>query len=189
MGRCDCNDEQLIEVTIGSEKIYSGRVFDCEIKTVRLPDGNDATREVVLHNGGACVLPIDEDLNCYMVKQYRNGVDKIYLEAPAGRIENGENPEDCVSREIIEETGYKAGKIESVGSAAATPGYCSEIIYLYIATDLEYQGTDPDSGEFLQVCKVPLKELVEMADEGQIEDGKTQVLIYKAARRLLVGTD
>ncbi|MBP5655944.1 MAG: NUDIX hydrolase [Clostridiales bacterium] len=189
MGRCDCNEDMLAEAVISSEKIYSGRVFDCEVRQVRLPDGNIAKREVVVHSGGACVLPVDDELNCYMVKQFRTGVGKVYLEAPAGRIENGESPEDCVLREITEETGYKASHLESLGSAAATPGYCSELIHLYIATGLEYQGTDPDAGEFLKVCKVPLSELLKMAEDGQIEDGKTQILIYKAARRLLVGTD
>ena len=189
MGRCDCNDDMLAEVTISSEKIYSGRVFDCELRQVRLPDGTTAPREVVSHPGGACVLPIDDDLNCYMVKQYRIAVDKVYLEAPAGRIEKGESPAECVAREIIEETGYKANSIEPVGTAAATPGYCSEIIYLYIARDLEFVGTDPDAGEFLAVEKVPLKELLEMADKGLIEDAKTQVLIYRAARRIPFGTD
>ena len=189
MGRCDCNDDNLAEVTVSSETFYSGRVFNCELKQVRLPDGNIAPREVVRHSGGACVLPIDDDLNCYMVNQYRIAVDKIYLEAPAGKIEPGEAPDECVAREIREETGYVASSIEPVGTAAATPGYCSEIIYLYIATGLEYVGTDPDSGEFISVHKVPLKELVDMADKGQIEDAKTQVLIYKAARRLLSGTE
>jgi ADP-ribose pyrophosphatase len=189
MGRCDCKDDNLAEVTLSSETIYSGRVFDCELRQVELPDGNKAPREVIVHSGGACVLPVDDELNCYMVKQYRIAVDKIYLEAPAGRIEKGETPAECVARELTEETGYTASVIEPVGSAAATPGYCSEIIYLFIARGLEYKGTNPDSGEFLSLHKVPLKELVDMADAGQIEDAKTQVLIYKAARRLLIGTE
>lgn len=189
MGRCDCSDDNLTEVTISSEIIYSGRVFDCELRQVMLPDGKEASREVIKHNGGCCVLPIDDDLNCYMVKQYRTAVGKVYLEAPAGKIEKGESPEECVAREITEETGFTASDIKAVGTAAATPGYCSEIIYLYLARGLEYKGTCPDSGEFISIHKVPLKELLDMADSGKIEDAKTQVLIYKAARRLLIGTE
>ena len=110
--------------------------------------------------------------------------EKVMLEAPAGKIEKGEEPFDCVSREITEETGFVADKIECVGSIVATPGYCSEIITLYIGTGLKYEGGNPDENEYIATVKMPLKEAVKMADEGAITDAKTQVLLYKAARRL-----
>ena len=104
-------------------------------------------------------------------------------EAPAGKVEPGEDPLACASREITEETGFTAHKIEHVGKMMATPGYCSEIINLYIATDLEFTGGNPDANEYLRTVKCPLKNALEMAESGKIEDAKTLVLIYKAARR------
>ena len=104
-------------------------------------------------------------------------------EAPAGKIEPGEAPLACATREITEETGFTAGNIEYVGKMAATPGYCSEIISLYIATDLQFTGGAPDPNEYLRTVKCPLKNALEMAESGKIEDAKTLVLIYKAARR------
>ena len=106
------------------------------------------------------------------------------LEAPAGKIEKGEEPFDCVSREITEETGFVAGNIECVGSVAATPGYCSEVITLYIGTELETGDANPDQNEYIATVKMPLKKALEMADNGEIKDAKTMVLLYKAARRL-----
>lgn len=174
----------LFEETVASEKIFEGRVFEVELKDIKTSEGRMAKREIVKHPGGACILPMDDEGNCYFVKQFRSPFEKVMLEAPAGKLEKGEAPIDCVAREITEETGFVAHKIESVGCIAATPGYCSEIISIFIGTDLEFTGGDPDQNEYLATVKMPLKEALEMAENGQITDGKTLVLIYKAARRL-----
>jgi len=185
MGKTDCSDNELIETIVSSEVIFEGRVFDCRIDDVTLSDGSPAKRELVIHTGGACILPVDSDLNCYMVKQYRSGAGEVLLEVPAGKIEKGEDPYECAVREITEETGYRANKVESLGVVCATPAYCSERIHMYLATDLVYDGTNPDNGEFLSTVKIPLTDLVKMCDEGIIKDAKTLICIYKAARRLL----
>ena len=184
MGKINCSDDMLYEKTISSETVFEGRVFTVEIKEITTPAGGKSTREIVVHHGGACILPVDDEGNCYLVKQFRSPFEKVMLEAPAGKIEKGEDPFDCVSREITEETGFVADKIECVGSIVATPGYCSEIITLYIGTCLKYEGGNPDENEYIATVKMPLKEAVKMADEGAITDAKTQVLLYKAARRL-----
>jgi ADP-ribose pyrophosphatase len=184
MGKINCSDDMLFEKTVSRETIFEGKVFEVEVKEIETPEGKISHREIVKHNGGACILPIDDDGNCYLVKQFRSPFEKVMLEAPAGKIEPGEDPLHCVSREITEETGLTAESIECVGAVAATPGYCSEIITLYIGTDLKYKGGNPDPNEYLSTVKMPLSEALELADNGGINDAKTLVLLYKASRRL-----
>ena len=184
MGKIDCSDDMLYEKTVSSRTVFEGRVFSVEVKSITTPEGRNSTREIVKHNGGACILPVDEDGNCYLVKQFRSPFEKVLLEALAGKIEKGEEPLVCASREITEETGFVANNITSAGEIVATPGYCSEVISLFIATELEYKGGNPDQNEYLALVKMPLKEAVEMADNGSIVDAKTVVLLYKAAGRL-----
>ena len=173
----------LYEKTVASRTVFEGKVFDVEIKDITTPEGNASVREIVKHPGGACILPIDNEGNCYLVKQFRSPFEKVMLEAPAGKLEKGEDPLHCVSREITEETGFTAGKIECAGAVAATPGYCSEIITLFIGTELEYKGGIPDPNEYIATVKMPLTDAVRMADNGEITDAKTLVLLYKAQRR------
>ena len=184
MGKINCNDEMLFEKTVSKETKFTGRVFQVEVKTITTPEGVTSHREIVLHNGGCAILPVDSEMNCYFVKQFRSPFEKVMLEAPAGKIEEGEDPLYCASREITEETGLIAKIIECVGAVTATPGYCSEIISLFIGTDLEYKGGTPDLNEYIATVKMPLSEALKMADSGEIEDSKTLVLLYKASRRL-----
>ena len=150
----------LIETTKDSEVIFHGRVFDTIVKTVSLPDGRTAKREIVLHHGGACVLPIDDDLNCYMVRQFRSPFEELLLEVPAGKLEPGEEPLSCATRELLEETGFEASEITSFGGMIASPGYDSEVIWLFMARGLKQKGQKLDEGEFLNVEKIPLLELL-----------------------------
>ena len=184
MGKINCNDEMLFEKTVDSKTVFEGHVFDVEIKKIITPEGRESTREIVKHHGGACILPVDDEGNCYLVKQFRSPFEKVMLEAPAGKIEEGEEPLACASREITEETGFVAKNIECVGAVTATPGYCSEVITLFIGTGLETGDANPDLNEYISTVKMPLKEAVRMADDQEIEDAKTLVLIYKAVRRL-----
>ncbi|MBR1797086.1 MAG: NUDIX hydrolase [Clostridiales bacterium] len=174
----------LIEITETSEVIFHGKVFDTIVKTVSLADGRKSQREIVKHNGGACVLPIDDDLNCYMVRQFRSPFERILLEVPAGKLEPGEEPLHCAVRELHEETGFEASEMIDFGGMIASPGYDSEVIYLFMARGLKQIGQKLDEGELLNVEKIPLTTLLKMAEEGQISDSKTQLCIYKAARRL-----
>lgn len=174
----------LIETTEESEVIFHGKVFDTIVKKVSLADGSKSKREIVMHHGGACVLPIDDDLNCYMVRQFRSPFEEILLEVPAGKLEPGEEPLSCAIRELHEEAGFEAGEITDFGAEIVSPGYDSEMIWLFMARDLKQLGQKLDEGEFLNVEKIPLTTLLDMCEKGQIRDSKTQLCIYKAARRL-----
>lgn len=176
--------DRLIETTVGSETVFDGRVIRVVVKDVVLSDGTPAKREVVLHNGGACVLAIDDDLNCYMIRQFRSPFERVLLEVPAGKIENGEDPRDCAIRELHEEAGLVASEIIDLGYEIVSPGYDAEVIYLFAARGLKEIGECPDEGEFVNCEKIPIRELVRMADEGQIRDSKTLLCIYKTIRRL-----
>ena len=147
---------------------------------VILPDGRKAGRELVLHNGGAGVIAIDEDKNVLMVSQYRKPYDQMILEVPAGKLEKGEESQSAAIRELEEETGYTAEKVTYIGKYYPTPGYCSEITYLYFAQNLTFVGQKLDHGEFVELKKIPLSELVDMVMNNEIPDAKTAIAILKA---------
>ena len=176
--------KDLLETTIDSETVFEGKVFKCIVKKVTLTDGRVTRREIVKHNGGACILPIDSDGNAYMVRQFRSPFETVLLEVPAGKIEIGEDPKVCAIRELKEETGFVAGKVDDLGYMVCSPGYCSEKIGMYLATDLEYTGIALDDGEFLNVEKIPFRKLIDMTMNNEIIDAKSCICILKAAGRL-----
>ncbi len=175
-------DEQLNEKTLESETVFSGRVFDVEVRKVELCDGTIARREVVLHNGGATICALDADNNVFMVRQFRSPFEKVLLELPAGKLEKGEDPRACAIRELKEETGMTADEVTDLGFMYSSPGYCGEKIYMFLAKGLSSGEGNPDDGEFLQVTKLPLKEAVDRIMRGEISDAKTVAALLKAAR-------
>lgn len=168
------------EKTIATREIYKGRIVHLVEDTVVLPDGREAGRELVLHNGGAGVIALDEDKNVLIVSQYRKPYDQMILEVPAGKLEKDEEPQSAAIRELEEETGYTAEKVTYIGKYYPTPGYCSEITYLYFAENLSFVGQKLDHGEFVELKKIPLSELVEMVMNNEIPDAKTAIAILKA---------
>ncbi|MBO5059298.1 MAG: NUDIX hydrolase [Clostridia bacterium] len=168
------------EETISTREIYKGRIVHLTEDTVLLPNGKTAGRELVLHNGGVGVIAVDEDKNVLMVEQYRKPYDEMVLEIPAGKLEPCEDPFDAGKRELAEETGYTAKDYTFLGKFYPTPGYCSEIIYLYLAENLSYVGQNLDPDEFVEVKKIPLDTLVKMVMDNEVFDAKTVVAILKA---------
>ena len=168
------------EKTISSRDIYNGRIVHLKEDIVLLPNGEKAGRELVLHNGGVGVIAIDDDKNILTVTQYRKPYDRLVLEIPAGKLEPEEEPEKAGLRELREETGYVAGKCTFLGKCYPSPGYCSEIIHLYLAENLSWAGQHLDKDEFVEVKKIPLSKMTEMVMNNEIFDAKTCIAVLKA---------
>lgn len=168
------------EKTISSETIYNGKIINVRKDTVELPNGKTALRELIAHPGGVGVIAVDENREVFMVTQYRIAAKSDMLEIPAGKMEYGEDPFECGSRELTEETGYRANNFVHLGEYYATPGYCEEKLNIYLAQGLEFVGQNLDDGEFLNVKKYSLDELYQMVMDNKIYDAKTAIAILKA---------
>lgn len=169
----------LTEKPVKQEYKFKGKIVNLRVDDALLPNGNIAKREIVEHNGGVMVAPLDDDGNLYFVKQFRYPYMEIVTELPAGKLEKGEDPFEAGKRELKEETGAVANKYVSLGQLYPTPGYCGEIIHMYLATELSFGEQDPDDDEFLEVYKIPLEKAVEMVLSGELKDSKTQTAILK----------
>lgn len=179
------NDEMLREKIGEKSEIYKGSILDVQKWTVTLANGNEASREIVLHRGASAIVPVDKDGNVYLVRQYRTPFDKIMLEIPAGKLDYwGEDRFECAKRELREETGFSAKKWTHLMDMATTPGFCSELISLYLAEDLTMGETDFDDDEFLDLVKMPIKDVCSMIARGEISDGKTALAILMADKHL-----
>ena len=162
--------------------IYKGAIINMRLDTAVLPNGKTANREVVEHPGGVCVLPIDENGDIMLVKQFRYPYMKETLEVPAGkRDKSGDNdPLSCGKRELKEETGATAEHYYPLGTLYPSPGYTDEVIYMYAATGISFGQAQPDEDEFINVIKIPLQTAVKLVMSGEIPDSKTQTAILKA---------
>lgn len=162
------------ERTTQEKQIFQGRVFSIEVNDIALPDGRPSIREVVRHPGGACVLPYDAETDTiYMVRQYRYPFGKLLWEVPAGKLETGEDPLVCARRELEEECGIQAKSWTKLLTTYPSPGYCAEILTIYLALSLTYGDRHLDPGEFLGVGAFHRKTVFEMIRQGLIVDGKT----------------
>ena len=173
-----------IEKTIDGEEKYRGVIVNVRLDRARLCDGSIVRREVVEHPGGVTILPVDEDGTCYMVRQFRYPMGRMMLEAPAGKLERGEDPAECAVRELSEETGFTADKYVYLGANCTSPGFSTEILHIYLALGLHPGRSHPDAGEFLNVEKHALSELTDMVMRNEIDDGKTIIAVLKAAKYL-----
>ncbi len=163
---------------------YEGIVVDLTVDRVLLPDGKESFREVVDHPGGVCVLPVDDEGYAYCVRQYRYAVGAHLIEAPAGKLERGEDPDKAVVRELSEETGFTAGRLIPLGQYYSSPGISTEKLHLYLALRLRRGEAHPDEGEFLDLVRIPYDELYDRALNGEIPDAKTAVIVLQARRFL-----
>ena len=161
------------EKTLSSQLIYDGRAVRLRIDTVRMPGGRETTREIVEHADCVAIIAIDAEDNILLVNQFRKPVEKRLLEIPAGGIEPGEGPEDCVRRELREETGFLPKKVERLGGFYSTPGYGTEYLHLYLATELVPSPLQAEDSESIKLVRVPLSEITGLITSGSICDAKS----------------
>jgi len=161
------------EKTLSSRPIYDGRAVRLRIDTVRMPSGRETTREIVEHGDCVAIIAVDDEDNILLVNQFRKPVEKRLLEIPAGGIEPGEEPVDCVRRELREETGFLPQKLERLGGFYSSPGYCTEYLYLYLATDLVSSPLQAEDSESIRLVRVPLSEIPSLITSGSICDAKS----------------
>jgi ADP-ribose pyrophosphatase len=161
------------EPTIESKTIYQGKILNLRVDTIQLPNQRLATREIVEHAHSVCIVPLDGEGNVVLVRQYRKSAEVELLEAPAGGMEEGEVSEEAVQRELQEETGYIAGKLRHLSSFWLAPGWCTEYMHAYLATDLSLSRLDPDYDENISIVRVPLTQTPELIARGEIQDAKS----------------
>jgi len=167
-----------------SEIVYPGRAFTIRRDTVRLPDGRDTRLDIVEHVGSVILLPLNDQGNLLFVRQYRHAAGLDLLELPAGTLDEGEAPEACARREVREETGMAAGQLEYLGGFYLAPGYSTEYMHVYLATNLQADPLEADVDEFLTVEEIPLARALAMASNAEIPDAKSLAALLLAQARL-----
>ena len=176
---------KLTEKTLERKPVWRGKIINIRQDKVELENGRTATRDVVEHPGGVCVLPLTDSNEILLVRQFRYPYGEVLTELPAGKLEpGGEDPLACGKRELEEETGMTAGEFVSLGTMYPSPGYCAEIIHMYLARGLRKSRQHLDEDEFLEVERLPFEQVLEDILAGKIKDAKTQIAVLKAARLL-----
>jgi ADP-ribose pyrophosphatase len=158
---------------ISSEVLLTGRAFNIRRDTLKTPNGRETKLEIIEHGGSVVLIPVDEQGNVLFVRQYRHATGGELLELPAGTRDEDEPFEECAAREIREETGMEAGRLEKVGAFYLAPGYSSEFMAVFLATGLKHNPLDADDDEFLQVEKIPVEQVTAMFERGEIPDAKS----------------
>lgn len=179
------NDNNIMEKVIERKSVFDGIIIHVEHWQAELPNGAIRPREVAVHVGASAVVPVDDEGNVYLVRQYRCPLEKVLLEIPAGKLDSRD--EDrllAAKRELAEETGFTAAKWTHLTDLATTPGFCSEVISLYLAQDLTAGEVHPDEDEFLNVIKMPLTEVKQMIMRGEVPDSKTVSAVLMACNLL-----
>jgi ADP-ribose pyrophosphatase len=158
---------------VSSEVLLQGRVFRIRRDTLKTPDGREAKYDIIEHGGSVVIVPIDKDGNVLFVRQYRHATGRELLELPAGTRDGEEPFEECAAREIREETGMEAGKLQKVGEFYLVPGYLSEFMAVFLATNLKDNPLDKDEDEFLELEQIPVKDVNAMFERGEVLDAKS----------------
>jgi ADP-ribose pyrophosphatase len=172
-------------VKLAARRVYAGRVLDVDVDTVRFPDGSVGELEMIRHSGASAVVPVlfdDRDPEVLLIRQFRHAADGPIWEVPAGRLDPGEDPDACARRELIEEAGYEAGRLERLITIYTTPGFTDERIHLFVARDLTPTPHDREPDEFIETHRVTLSRALDMVRSGEIVDGKTAVSLLFFSR-------
>ncbi len=179
----ELDPSQFTEETVDSRRVFAGRILNVRVDEVRLPDGRESTREIVEHQGAAAAVPLLSDGRVVLVRQWRQPAQQILLEIPAGVLEPGESPPECIRRELAEEIGYQPGRLQLLFSMYLAPGYSEELIHVFQADELEPIAAAADYDENLQVVKLPFGEILTKCLSGEIQDAKTIAGVLALALR------
>ncbi len=182
------NEEVQIPRVIGSEVVYDGHLVKVRVDTVESAAGTGA-REVIEHPGAVVLIAVDGEDNVFLVRQYRHPAKRVLLELPAGTIDEGEDAETCAVRESREETGQRPRSISEIGGFFLAPGYSTEYIHLFLATDLEEAPLDTGDEEDLRCLRMPFEEALKRIDSGEIKDAKTVASLLLFERRRKAGRE
>jgi ADP-ribose pyrophosphatase len=171
----DPRDPELEECILDERSVYQGHIIDLHELDVRLPNGDLAKRDVVRHPGAVAIVALTDDARVVLVRQYRAALGRVTVEIPAGKLDPGEDIEACARRELSEETGITADYLAQLTTIATSAGFSDELIHIFMATGLHFEGAHPDDDEFLGVCLVDMGEFIDAVLDGRVEDAKTVV--------------
>ncbi|WP_371369419.1 ADP-ribose pyrophosphatase [Sporomusa rhizae] len=174
------SNNDLYEKPLTSTSIFEGKILKLRRDEVLLPNGKTGTREVVEHPGAVAIVPKTKDGHIILVRQFRHPIRQVILEVPAGKLDPGEKPEACALRELAEETGFVANKLQKLTSIFTTPGFSNEIIHLYVAEDLVKSDKQPDEDEFINTELYSPDQIRQMIAHGEICDAKSLVALCLA---------
>jgi ADP-ribose pyrophosphatase len=163
----------LKEETIDSQLVFDGRLVKMRVDRVRLPNGKETSREIVVHRGAVAAVPMIDHDKIVMVRQFRQAAGEALLEIPAGTLDSGEDPAECVARELGEEIGYKANRLTLMFKSYLAPGYSSEMLHTFLAECLEKIEAHPEADEFLEIVEVRMCDAINLIRSGDIKDAKT----------------
>ena len=172
------------ERIVDSRRLYEGRVLNLRLDTVERPDGRRFQREVVEHGPVVAIVPLADDGDVLLVRQHRAAVGEVTLEIPAGGVDRGESLQEAAQRELQEETGRRAGRLERLCGFYVSPGYCNEFIHVFLARELSPAAIEGDEEEAIEVVALPLQEALRRVRSGEIHDGKSIIGLLLAAERL-----
>jgi len=168
----------LTETGLETEWMCRGRLLHARRDTVRLPNGHTSTREYIVHPGAAVILPVFENGDVLLERQHRYPCRRDFIEVPAGKLDPDETPLECASRELIEETGYRATDMKFLFEFYPAIGYCDEIMYFFLASGLEQVGHKRDHDEFLEILRIPFDDAMNMIRKGEICETKTVTALF-----------
>jgi ADP-ribose pyrophosphatase len=169
-----------------SKILFKGKVFNLKIDEIEYDSGNKGIREVIVHPGGAVVVPVTDEGKLVMVTQFRYPFQTTLLEFPAGKLDINEDPLDCAVRELEEETGYEAAKVNELGKIYTAPGYCTETLHIYVAQGLKQGDHRREEGEYgMEIYEFDIAEIEDKIISGEIIDAKTICSVYLLKRKLI----